>query len=178
MPSRPAGHDPEKNNRVAVHLEDLRPTGIRRARSITRDPHNAEDIHQDTSLQALKRVPAEEGKAPSWYYKVVTNKAINVVRRQAVAAKKLPLMAVDARNRHSLYEASWQEAAEIRAARSKLLKEGRVTAKKLRCLDMRAAGFGWQEVADAEGIAIPTARDWAREALSLILALATGRERI
>lgn len=74
---------------------------LRVARSITRDPHDAEDLVQDTMLRAYRSIDRFDGRHPrAWLLTILRNAEINRHRRQrpsllTAAQQDLPDPAAD-----------------------------------------------------------------------------------
>lgn len=74
---------------LVAHLDDLQ----RWARQRTADPHLAEDLVQETMVQALARLPElrDENKLGGWLFRIAERRLIDSYRRARLV--ELPLLA-------------------------------------------------------------------------------------
>jgi RNA polymerase sigma-70 factor (ECF subfamily) len=169
-----AADDPREafDGLVALHGGEV----LRVCRAILRDEHLGRDAAQETFLRLWSRVSAE--RAPralgGWLRSVAVSTALDAARRRR-ARGDAELLGRPAAGEHELPEdaAARSELARRLEAALARLPEGQRTVFELR----HFGGLSLSEVAEALGLALPTAKThFARACLKLQAALTTYRD--
>jgi RNA polymerase sigma-70 factor (ECF subfamily) len=160
---------------LAAHSRAL----YRFALSLSRDPHLAADLVQDTYVRAMERIDQFRADAPvlSWMRRILHNLAIDRARR---SAREVAVEQVEADWRDDDYtvdpavvaeRAQTREALEDALARLPFIYR---TAVVLHDAD----GWTIREIAELQDIGLPAAKQRLRRGrMMLVSALATGEER-
>lgn len=171
-------------------LADAAPGLLRYARTLTRDPHRAEDLVQETLARALERGASFRGDAAvgTWLRRILHNLAVDEGRRRReVAAGDLlgepgddDGVAVDATwadDAYTVDAATVVERAETRAELEDALARLPVIYRAAVVLH-DGEGLTSSEVAEVHGIGLPAAKQRLRRGrMMLVSALAAGAER-
>jgi RNA polymerase sigma-70 factor (ECF subfamily) len=149
------------------------------ALSVTRDPHLASDLVQDTYVRAIERSAQYRGDAPlgAWLRRILYNQAIDRARR---SAREVIVEEVEDDWREDTYTVDPAIVAERTQTREEL-EDGLARLP----FPYRAAVIlhdvqGWTvaEIADTQQITLPAAKQRLRRGrMALVSALADGAER-
>lgn len=167
------------NETTIDSLGDHRDALYRMALSITRDPHLAGDLVQDTFVRAMQRIDqyTGEGSTLSWMRRILHNLAIDRARR---AAHEIIVEDVEGHWREDEYTVDPAVVAE-RASTREELEDALVripftyrTAVILHDVE----GWKVREIAEIQDISLPAAKQRLRRGrMALVSALADGHER-
>ncbi len=160
---------------VAEHLSSL----YRFALSLTRDPHTAEDLVQDTFLRAFERRGTFRGEASvrTWFHRILHNLAVDRARRPD---REVLVEDVEEKWRDDAYTvdtAAVVERAETREElEDALVRLPFIYRSALVLHDVE--GWTMREIADAQGVELPAAKQRLRRGrMALVTELARGAER-
>ena len=167
------------NETTIDSLGDHRDALYRMALSITRDPHVAGDLVQDTFVRAMQRIDQHsgEGSMLSWMRRILHNLAIDRARR---AAHEVVVDDVEAHWREDEYTVDPAIVAE-RASTREELEDALVRLPFIyRTAVILHDVEGWKvrEIAETQDISLPAAKQRLRRGrMALVTALADGHER-
>jgi RNA polymerase sigma-70 factor (ECF subfamily) len=160
---------------LGEHSEAL----YRFALTITRDPHLAADLVQDTFVRALERSDQYRGEAPlrAWLRQILHNLAIDRARR---AAKEIVVEEVEENWHDDAYTVDPAAIAERTLTREEL-EDGLARLPFIyRVVVILHDVEGWtaRQIAEVQDISLPAAKQRLRRGrMSLVSALAEGYER-
>lgn len=160
-------------------LIEHRETLYRFALSITRDPHRAADLVQDTFVRALERSDQYRGDAPvvAWLRRILHNLAIDRARR---AAREIIVETVEDNWRDDAYTVDPEAVAERSSTREEI-EDGLARLPfiyRVTVVLHDIEGMTVREIADIQGISLPAAKQRLRRGrMALVSALAEGNER-
>jgi RNA polymerase sigma-70 factor (ECF subfamily) len=160
---------------LAAHSEAL----YRFALSLTRDPHLAVDLVQDTYVRAIERLPQYRGDAPvlGWMRRILHNLAVDRARR---SAREVVVEDVEADWRDDSYTVDPAAVAEKAHTRAEL-EDGLARLPFIyRTAVVLHDAEGWtvREIAELQEIGLPAAKQRLRRGrMALVSALAAGPER-
>ncbi|HEX9864146.1 MAG TPA: sigma-70 family RNA polymerase sigma factor [Acidimicrobiia bacterium] len=149
------------------------------ALTITRDPHLAADLVQDTFVRALERSDQYRGEAPlrAWLRQILHNLAIDRARR---AAKEMVVEDVEENWHDDAYTVDPAAVAERTLTREEL-EDGLARLPFIyRVVVILHDVEGWtvRQIAEVQDISLPAAKQRLRRGrMSLVSALAEGHER-
>jgi RNA polymerase sigma-70 factor, ECF subfamily len=167
---------------VAGNLASEVPGLLRYARSLTRDPSQAEDLVQDTLTRALERAHGFRGDSSltTWLHRILHNIAVDASRRQREVPADDLADEVERRWQQDSYTVDATEVAARAETRTDLLEAlthlpvGYRTAVVLH----DAEGMTMREVAEVQGVGLPAAKQRLRRGrMMLVSELARGHER-
>jgi len=149
------------NQRVAALYEELRMDVYRYVLTLAVPPQTAQDITQDSFVrlyEALHQGTAIQN-ARAWLLRVAHNLAINAVRAKNFSSEQLTLD--DAVTSESIEDRLIQEErrGRFRAAIALLSVQQRA------CLELRAQGLRYREVAEIMGISNSAVGEFLRRAI-------------
>jgi RNA polymerase sigma-70 factor, ECF subfamily len=172
-----------------VDVETLRrlvpaevPGLLRFARSLTRDPQQAEDLVQDTVARALERAGSfrEESSLATWLHRILHNLAVDASRRHREIPSDVLGDRVEELWRDDAYTVDAAEVvtrAETRAELEDALIRLPVIYRAAVVLH-DAEGLTVAEIADLTGTGLPAAKQRLRRGrMMLVGALAGGAQR-
>lgn len=161
------------------HLAEQGPDLYRFALTISRDPHLAADLVQETLLRALERADQYRGDAPlgAWLRRILHNLAVDRSRK---AAHELVVEDVEDDWRDDSYTIDPAVAAELSQTREEL--EDALTRLPFiyRVVVLLHDVDGWtvREVSEVQDISLPAAKQRLRRGrMALTSALAAGHDR-
>jgi len=155
---------------------------LRFARSLTRDPQQAEDLVQDTVARALERAATfrEEASLSTWLHRVLHHLAVDAARRRREVPSDDLERQVEERWRDDAWSVDAAEVvarAETRAELEDALIRLPVTHRAAVVLH-DAEGLTVAEIADLTGAGLPATKQRLRRGrMMLVQALAAGAER-
>jgi len=160
---------------LASHSEAL----YRFALSLSRDPHLAADLVQDTYVRSIERLPQFRADAPvlSWMRRILHNLAIDRARR---SAREVAVEQVDADWRDDAYTVDPALVAERAQTREELEDALARLPFIYRSTVILHDAEDWtvREIAELQSIGLPAAKQRLRRGrMMLVSALATGEER-
>ena len=160
---------------LASHSEGL----YRFALSLSRDPHLAADLVQDTYVRAMERLPQYRGDAPvvSWMRRILHNLAIDRSRR---SGREIAVERVEADWRDDAYTVDPAVIAERAQTRGELEDALARLPFIYRTTVVLHDAENWtvREIAELQDIGLPAAKQRLRRGrMMLVSALATGEER-
>lgn len=164
---------------VIENLGDHREALYRMALSITRDPHLAGDLVQDTFVRAMQRIDQvkEEGSLLSWMRRILHNLAIDRARR---ASHEVIVEDVEAHWREDEYTVDPAVVAD-RASTREELEDALVRIPfiyRVAVILHDVDGWKVREIAETQDISLPAAKQRLRRGrMALVTALAEGHER-
>lgn len=160
-------------------LGDHRNALYRMALSITRDPHAAGDLVQDTFVRSIQRIDqySGEGSTLSWMRRILHNLAIDRARR---AAHEVVVEDVEAHWREDEYTVDPAIVAERASTRDEL-EDALVRIPfiyRIAVILHDVEGWRVREIAETQDISLPAAKQRLRRGrMALVTALADGHER-
>jgi RNA polymerase sigma-70 factor, ECF subfamily len=128
----------------------------------------ADDILQETFLRAYQHVlkSREDSNLRAWVFRVAHNLAVNQYRRRQCFAE---VVKTDACSVAGMTDPS-PSAEEMLLQRERWQRIGTalrsLSPQEMHCLQLRAEGFRYREIADIVGIATSTVADSLRRALT------------
>lgn len=167
---------------LAGNLAREVPGLLRYARSLTRDPAEAEDLVQDTLTRALQRAAGFRGDSSltTWLHRILHNIAVDASRRNREVPVEDLADEVERRWQEDSYTVDATEVAVRAETRVDLLEAlthlpvGYRTAVVLH----DAEGMTMREVAEVQGVGLPAAKQRLRRGrMMLVSELARGHER-
>lgn len=167
---------------LAGNLAREVPGLLRYARSLTRDPAEAEDLVQDTLTRALQRAAGFRGDSSltTWLHRILHNIAVDASRRHREVPVEDLADEVERRWQQDSYTVDATEVAVRAETRADLLEAlthlpvGYRTAVVLH----DAEGMTMREVAEVQGVGLPAAKQRLRRGrMMLVSELARGHER-
>jgi RNA polymerase sigma-70 factor (ECF subfamily) len=164
---------------VMESLGDHRDALYRMALSITRDPHLAADLVQDTFVRAMQKIDQYSGEGPllSWMRRILHNIAIDRSRR---AAHEVVVDDVEAHWREDEYTVDPAIVAERASTRAEL-EDALVRVPfiyRVAVILHDVDGWKVREIAETQDISLPAAKQRLRRGrMALVTALADGHER-
>lgn len=164
---------------LAAELGEHSGSLFRFALSITRDPHLAADLVQDTFVRALERSEQYRGEAPlrAWLRQILHNLAIDRARR---AAREIVVEEVEQNWHDDAYTVDPAAIAERTLTREEL-EDGLARLPFIyRVVVILHDVEGWtvRQIAEVQDISLPAAKQRLRRGrMSLVSALAEGHER-
>mgnify|MGYP001817929874 CR=1 FL=1 len=167
---------------LAEALPDQIPGLARFTLSLTRDPHQAEDLAQETLARAMERADSFRGEASlaTWLHRIAHNLAVDRVRRDREVPVDNIVAQVEARWRDDAYTvdaAAVVARAETRAELEDALVRLPVAYRAAVVLH-DAEGLTVSEIADIAQISLAAAKQRLRRGrMMLVSALARGAER-
>lgn len=167
------------NETTIDSLGDHREALYRMAFSITRDPHVAGDLVQDTFVRAMQRIDqySGEGSTLSWMRRILHNLAIDRARR---AAHEVVVEDVEAHWREDEYTVDPAVVAE-RASTREELEDALVRIPfiyRTTVILHDVEGLTVREIAEIQDVSLPAAKQRLRRGrMALVTALADGHER-
>lgn len=167
---------------LAEALPEALPGLLRFARSLVRDPQQAEDLAQETLVRALERADTFRGEAglATWLHRIAHNLAVDRARRDREVPVDDVVADVEARWRDDAYTVDAAEVvarAETRAELDDALIRLPVAYRAAVVLH-DAEGLTMSEIADIAQISLPAAKQRLRRGrMMLVSALARGTER-
>jgi len=167
---------------LAARLPDEVPGLLRFARSLVRDPQQAEDLTQETLARALERAESFRGDAAlaTWLHRIAHNLAVDHARRNREVPVEDVADEVEARWRDDAYTVDAAEVAtraETRAELEDALIRLPVPYRAMVVLH-DAEGMTVAEVAEIAEISLPAAKQRLRRGrMMLVSSLARGAER-
>jgi RNA polymerase sigma-70 factor (ECF subfamily) len=174
-----AEHPVGPSENAAENLEAHGPALYRFALSVTRDPHQAADLVQDTFVRALQKMDQFEGRSSllAWLRQILHNLAIDRSRR---SSREVIVEVVEERWRADEYTvdpAAWAERRQTRddledaLARLPFIYRTTVVLHDVE-------GWTVREIAELQDIGLPAAKQRLRRGrMALVSALAEGSER-
>jgi RNA polymerase sigma-70 factor (ECF subfamily) len=167
--------NPPTPEQLAAHSEAL----YRFALSLTRDPHLAADLVQDTYIRAIERASQYRGDAPllGWLRRILHNLAIDRARR---SAREIAVERVEADWHDDAYTVDPAVVAEHAQTREELEDALARLPFIYRTTVVLHDAEAWtvREIAELQGIGIPAAKQRLRRGrMMLVSALASGEER-
>ena len=159
---------------LAEHTQAL----YRFALSLTRDPHLAADLVQDTYVRAIEKLPQYRGEAPllAWLRRILHNLAVDRARR---SAHEIIVEEVEENWRDDTYTVDPAMVAE-RAQTRQELEDALVHLPfiyRTAVILHDAEAWTVQEIADLQDISLPAAKQRLRRGrMMLVTALADGAE--
>jgi RNA polymerase sigma-70 factor (ECF subfamily) len=169
------------NDRDAMieSLGDHRDALYRMALSITRDPHLAGDLVQDTFVRAMQRIDqfSADGSLLSWMRRILHNLAIDRARR---ASHEVVVEDVEAHWREDEYTVDPAVVAD-RASTREELEDALVRIPfiyRVAVILHDVEGWKVREIAETQDISLPAAKQRLRRGrMALVTALAEGHDR-
>lgn len=167
---------------LAGNLAREVPGLLRYARSLTRDPAEAEDLVQDTLTRALQRAAGFRGDSSltTWLHRILHNIAVDASRRHREVPVEDLADEIERRWQQDSYTVDATEVAVRAETRADLLEAlthlpvGYRTAVVLH----DAEGMTMREVAEVQGVGLPAAKQRLRRGrMMLVSELARGHER-
>jgi RNA polymerase sigma-70 factor (ECF subfamily) len=160
---------------LASHSETL----YRFALSLSRDPHLAADLVQDTYVRAMERIDQFRADAPvlSWMRRILHNLAVDRSRR---SAREIAVEQVEADWRDDAYTVDPAVVAERAQTREELEDALARLPFIYRTTVVLHDAEGWtvREIAELQEIGLPAAKQRLRRGrMMLVSALASGEER-
>jgi RNA polymerase sigma-70 factor (ECF subfamily) len=149
------------------------------ALSLTRDPHRAGDLVQDTFIRALERSGQYRGDAPlgAWLRRILHNLAVDRARR---SAREVVVEQVEESWRDDDYTVD-PAAVAVRAEIREELEDALVRLPfiyRVAVVLHDVEGWTVREIADTAEITVPAAKQRLRRGrMALVTALAEGHER-
>ena len=162
-------------DRLAEHRDPL----YRMALSITRDPHVAADLVQDTFVRAMQKIDqySADGSLLSWMRRILHNLAIDRARR---ASHEVVVEDVEAHWREDEYTVDPAVVAD-RASTREELEDALVRIPfiyRIAVILHDVEGWRVREIAETQEISLPAAKQRLRRGrMALVSALAEGHER-
>ena len=162
-------------DRLAEHRDPL----YRMALSITRDPHVAADLVQDTFVRAMQKIDQynADGSLLSWMRRILHNLAIDRARR---ASHEVVVEDVEAHWREDEYTVDPAVVAD-RASTREELEDALVRIPfiyRIAVILHDVEGWRVREIAETQEISLPAAKQRLRRGrMALVSALAEGHER-
>lgn len=155
------------------------PSLFRFARTLVRDPQTAEDLVQETFLRAFRKRRSFRGEssATTWLHRILHNLAIDRLRRPD---REILVEDVEEKWRNDAYTVDAETVVE-RAETRQELEDALVRLPFIyRSAVLLHDVDGWtaREIADAQGIELPAAKQRLRRGrMMLVTSLAGGAER-
>ena len=169
---------PSSGGDLGPAIADEVPALLRTARALTRDPHSAEDLVQETVARALERQDSFRGESSlrHWLRRILHNLAIDRARRD----REVTVAEVEERwmdDAYTVDAVAVVERAETRAEiEDALVRLPFIYRTAVVLHDME--GLTVREVADMTGVDLPAAKQRLRRGrMMLVTALAEGHER-
>lgn len=164
---------------AASQLAEHTPALYRFALSVTRDPHLAADLVQDTYVRAMERLPQYRGESPvlAWLRRILHNLAVDRARR---AKREIVVDEVEESWQSDDYTVDPALVAERAGTRDELEDALARLPFIYRSSVVLHDAEGWvvREIAELQGIGIPAAKQRLRRGrMMLVSALADGAER-
>lgn len=167
---------------MAVLLPGEVPGLLRFARTLARDPSQAEDLVQETLARALEKADTFRGEASlaTWLHRILHHLAVDQARRSHETPVEDIVDAVEAAWREDAYTVDVStvvERAETRAALEDALVHLPVAYRAAVVLH-DAEGLTVREIADIAAVSLPAAKQRLRRGrMMLVSQLARGSER-
>lgn len=147
---------------IAAHYDLLREPVLRYLSSIGLGAQEGEDVVQEAFLRAfedlLKR-PERSHNVRAWIFNVAHNLAINHAKRNRRVQYGLDLAQLDSLPRSSAVPSAEEEVLkqeQIERTRAAIAK---LTAQEQQCLQLRAQGLRFREIAEIVGTGISAAAE-------------------
>lgn len=169
-------------NELADALPAVTPALARFALSLTRDPHEAEDLTQEVLVRAMERASTFRGESSlgTWLHRIAHNLAVDRARRRREEPAEDVVEQVEARWRRDAWTVDAAEVA-ARAETRRELEDALIrlpVAYRAAVILHDAEGMTVAQIADIAEVSLPAAKQRLRRGrMMLVTALAHGGER-